>query len=118
MLLKNLSQLTENQWRCTRHWIVVTAIAEGLMLLFNRYLAVIYLIIAVLFLAGFGLRVFNVYPGKREPPLLDSSAVAVALVFAYVADRLGASFTRFIVIFVSSLIILPHLIYIVSRRDM
>jgi hypothetical protein len=116
-MASGMSALTKNQWRHIRHWIVLVALAEGLMCAVNRYLSLIYLVIAISFLAGFALRVFNLYPGKTEPLSLDSSAVAIALIFSYIAGCLEGSPLRFLLIFISSLIMLPHLIYIISKKD-
>jgi len=92
------------------------------MILLNRYLTVLYLAVAVLFLAGFGLRLFNRYPGKEEPLALDGSAVAIAILFAYISLGLsGPPRTvglRIVLILCSSLIIVPHLLYIIRERDL
>lgn len=108
---------TKNQWSYIAHWIILVIIAEVLMLIFNRYLSSIYLIIACLFLVGFCLRLLKLYPGKEEPIILDSSAVIISILFAYISNILQQTNLRFILIFISSLIILPHLIYIINKKD-
>lgn len=87
------------------------------MLLLNRYLFLIYLIIAALFFGGFCLRIVKLYPGKAEPLILDSSAVVLGIAFACISNALKASGVRFILIFTSSLIIAPHLVYILRKKD-
>lgn len=87
------------------------------MFLFDRHLAATYLVIALLFLGGFVLRLLNLYPGRPEPLILDLSGIFIALVFACAANILDLSSLRFLLILISSLIILPHIIYIVKRTD-
>ncbi|MBD3264063.1 MAG: hypothetical protein GF375_03055 [Candidatus Omnitrophica bacterium] len=108
---------TKNQRRYLIYWLIITAIAEGLMLFLNKNLTIIYLIIAALFLAGFTLRVLKLYPGKDEPLILDSSAVLLSLGFVRASEVLGESNLRFLLIFTSSLIIFPHLLYIIRKKD-
>lgn len=79
----------------------------------NTYLSKIYGVIAGLFLVGLMLRILRLYPGKEEPLILDLSAVIIAIIFAFIAHHIGLSNIRFILIMVSSLIIIPHIIYIV-----
>ncbi|MGD9014697.1 MAG: hypothetical protein PVI33_01555 [Candidatus Omnitrophota bacterium] len=109
--------LTKQQWSYIKFWLVVVIIAEVIMFLLNEYLVMLYLVIAVFFLCGFILRILNLYPGKKEPHLLDSSAVVIALLFAYVSAMLKISNMRFLLILTSSIIILPHLKYIISNEN-
>jgi hypothetical protein len=87
------------------------------MLLLNRSLPIIYLAIAFLFLGGFCLRILKLYPGKQEPLILDASAVVISIILAYVSNVFRASNIRFFLIFISSIIILPHLIYIIYKKN-
>jgi hypothetical protein len=109
--------LTERQRSHLLFWVTAVIIAEGIMFLFNAYLEVIYGIIALLFLGGFVLRITHLYPGKWEPLILDSLGVVIALIFAYCAHILAVSHLQFILILFSSLIIVPHLIYILSQHE-
>ena len=86
------------------------------MLVFNYFLFKIYMAIAVLFFGGFLLRVLRLYPGKREPLILDFSAVMLAVGFALIARTLDESHWRFLLILCSSLIIVPHFIYIALEK--
>ena len=108
---------SKKQWFYLRHWIILLISAELIMMLFNRYLWISYLVIAGLFLVGFLLRVFNLYPGVKEPLVLDFSAVLISALMSYVSFLIKDSNIRFILIIVSSIIILPHLIYIICRED-
>ena len=107
---------TESQWRYIRHWLVLIIGAETLMCVFNRYLVEAYVIIALLFFCGFALRLFNLYPGESEPLDLDVSGVALAMSFALVARLTEISGLRFLLIGCSSLIILPHFLYIIREK--
>ena len=109
--------LSKNQWSYLWHWIILLILAELLMMIFNYYLWIIYLVIAGLFLGGFLLRVFNLYPGLKEPLVLDFSAVLISLLMFYISILIKGSNIRFVLILVSSIIILPHLIYIIRRED-
>ena len=109
--------LNPRQWSYIKFWLVVIIISEVVLFLLNRYLAMLYLVIAILFLLGFILRILNLYPGRKEPLLLDSSAVIIALMFAYIAVMLKISNLRFLLIPVSSIIVLPHLKYIISNKN-
>ena len=109
--------LTPNQRFHIIFWVVTIVIAESIMLLLNRYLSILYVIIVVLFFGGFALRVLHLYPGKKEPLILDFSAVVISLLFAYAGEIFKMSPLRFLLILTSSLIILPHLIYIISKED-
>jgi len=99
------------------YWVTLVIIAEIIMLFLNRYLSVIYLIIAGMFLIGFLLRILRLYPGKYEPLILDFSAILISFLFAYIAEVFRLSNGRFVVILFSSLIILPHLAYIISNKN-
>ena len=112
-----MKTLTKNKWLYIRHWIILIITVEILMLLFNCYLPLIYLIISILFLVGLGLRVLNLYPGKEEPLILDSSAVFIALVLAHTSKWLSTFNIKSLLISISSIIILPHLVYIICKRD-
>lgn len=109
--------LKSTQQAYINFWVIVVIIAEAMMILLNNYLFVIYLVIASLFFIGFLLRLLRLYPGKEEPLLLDSSAVAIALLFAYASGFFKFSGIRFILILISSLIIVPHIVYIVSNEN-
>ncbi len=106
---------SERQFPYIRHWMILTAAAEAVMLAGHRYLYWIYVLIAVLFAGGFFLRVLKIYPGAEEPLVLDASAVVIALLFARAAYALEFSPWRFALIFVSSLIIMPHVFYVVRE---
>ncbi len=82
------------------------------MVVFNDNLLFIYLIVAGLFFCGFILRALKLYPGKPEPLTLDFLGMVIALLFSQLAKFLHGSPFRFFLIFTSSLIIFPHLIYI------
>ncbi|MFC1704558.1 hypothetical protein ACFL1E_07265 [Candidatus Omnitrophota bacterium] len=112
-----MDSLTQRQWSLLVHWLILVLVVEGIMLVLSRSLSFIYLIVACLFLAGFILRVAHLYPGKEEPLILDISAVVFALMFAYVASMLSLSNMRFALIFSSSLIILPHIVYILGSKN-
>ena len=86
------------------------------MLILNQKLFEIYVLIAFLFLCGFTLRVFKLYPGKDEPLILDFSAVVLTIGFALCGRALSGYAWRFVLIFSSSLIVLPHFIYIAREK--
>ena len=109
--------LTSHQWAYIRQWVTLVIVAECIMLIYNRHLPTAYMIIAALFLGGFIPRIAHLYPGKPEPLILDLSAVLIALLFAYASNKLGMSSMRFLLILVSSLIIMPHIIYIIQKTD-
>ena len=112
----NILRVDKGPWPYCRLWLILTVIAETLMLIFNHHLVVFYRIIALLFSGGFLLRLFKVYPGQPEPLILDLSAVLIAAVYAYVAEWLGVSPWRFLLIVTSSAIILPHIFYVFNAR--
>lgn len=109
--------LSQNQRGLIWHWVILVAAAELLMLAFNKDLALIYGVIAVLFSGGFCLRVCRLYPGKEEPLILDAAAVVISVLFAHWARALENSNARFALIVISSLIIWPHIIYILQKED-
>jgi len=109
--------LSKNQYSLFKFWFTVVVIAELLMLIMNKYLFLFYTGIAILFFGGFFLRALHLYPGKREPLILDLSGMAIAFLYAYFAEILKFSNLRFLLIFASSLIILPHLFYIVAKPE-
>jgi len=109
-------EISETQWPYFKHWLILIGIAEGLMLILNKSLFEIYLLIAVVFLIGFTLRVFQLYPGQGEPLILDLSAAIIAIGFAYGGQWLIDSFWRFILILCSSIMIIPHFIYIAQEK--
>ena len=108
--------VTPSQWSYYRHWLILTSVAEIVMLFLNRFLPEIYAVIAVLFAAALVMRVLKIYPGQPEPVRLGFWAVVIACLFCFAARLFGGSVVRFIVIFFSSAIILPHLIYIAREK--
>lgn len=109
--------LTSRQWRYIRFWIIAIFLAEILMLLLNEHLPFTYYLIAAAFSCGLIFRVIRVYPGKDEPLILDASAAGIALFWGFMARVADGSGWRFLLILTSSMIILPHLMYIVGKRD-
>lgn len=105
---------SRTQWGYIKYWLVIVVISESAMFVFNQHLPLIYMSISCLFLGGFVLRVFKMYPGKDEPLILDASAVFISLVFAYTARVMTFSAARFVLIFFSSLTIMPHIGYIIK----
>jgi len=108
--------IPQSQWRYYRHWLILIIGVEALMLVLSGYLFEIYVSIAFVFLCGFALRAFKLYPGQPEPLILDLSAVFIALVFAFAARALGPVAWRFLLIFCSSLIVVPHFVYIAHEK--
>jgi len=108
--------ITSIQWRYIKKWIIAIVAAEVIMLVLNGFLPMLYVTVAVLFFAGFILRVLRIYPGEDEPLVLDASAVIIALLLAYFAAGQRYSAWRFLLIFFSSVIIVPHLVYIVTDK--
>jgi len=108
--------ITPNQWRYFRFWLSSLLCAEGLLLIFNRMIFEVYLLLAGCFFVGFLLRVCRIYPGESEPLVLDSSAVCFSLLYALVARNIIDSPWRFLLILCSSVIIMPHLIYIYKEK--
>ena len=108
---------TDAQKSHIRFWLIAVAVAETLMLVFEKYLWFFYFAIALLFLGGFLLRVLKVYPGKEEPVVLDFLGTVLALLFASAAYFIVHGTVRIFLILTSSLIILPHLVYIVMNKD-
>lgn len=113
---KILPDIRESQWYYYRHWLKIALTAEAVMLVFNHSLFEIYCLIAVLFLIGFLLRILGLYPGQREPFILDFSAVVLSLVYSFLARWLGDCGWRFLLIFCSSGILIPHFIYIAWEK--
>jgi len=111
-----LQGIPESQWRYYRHWLIFVLIAEAAMLAFIEHLPLFYGIIAVCFVIGFLLRITKLYPGEAEPLALDLSVVAITLVYAALARVSSASGWQYLLIFSSSMIILPHIIYIAAEK--
>lgn len=97
-----------------KHWIKLIIISEAALLIFNHNLTIGYLVIAVLFFIGFLLRILKMYPGGEEPLALDISACLISALFIGIVHLLNGSNWRFLVILLSSLIVLPHFIYIIQ----
>ncbi len=108
--------LRASQWRIYRHWLALILAAEILMLIFNQYLVGIYLGISALFLGAGVFRMVGLYPGEGEPLILDFSAVILALMFAVFAYYGAHTPWRFFIILCSSLIVVPHFIYIIRYK--
>jgi len=105
-----------SQWRYYRHWLALSIVTEITMLIFNGFLTEIYILISILFLGGFILRLLQLYPGEREPLYLDLSAVVIAGLFSFFAGLLIGSGWCFFLIPLSTLILLPHLMYISKEK--
>jgi len=87
------------------------------MFLLNKYLIFIYATISSLFFLGFFLRILNLYPGEKEPIILDGLAVLIGIIFIFLSHLFIHQKLKFILILSSFLIVLPHLIYIVIKKD-
>ena len=111
-----LLNIKVSQWQYYRHWLILVFITEVLMLVFNGFLAEIYILIAVLFLGGFVLRLLRLYPGEAEPLYLDLSAVVLAGLFSFLAALWLDSNLRFMLILCSSVIIVPHFVFIAQNK--
>ena len=109
--------LTKNQKGYIKHWTVIIFIAICLLFASRGYLSIAYSIAAALFFIGLSLRLLNLYPGKREPLILDLSAVLIAALLVVISDKAGGSVNIAILISMSPVIILPHIFYIVLKKD-
>lgn len=112
-----MSRLNKRQKILLIYWLSLVAAAEVVMLLLKGQLTIIYLIVAGLFFIGLGLRILNIYPGRKEPLMLDLSAVAISLLYAFFSTVAAEVLYTYLLIFTSSVIILPHLVYIVRGND-
>jgi len=104
--------ISDSQWPYYRFWLWAIFLVEALILILNQYLFEIYIAIALLFFGGFTLRIMHLYPGQEEPLTLDLSAVIIAICYAVLGRFLILSPWRFLLILCSSVIIIPHFIYI------
>ncbi|GEM_PF-2080014 len=117
LFLFRKANLSKVQLRYFYFWFTAVLGGEFIMIIFNSKLPQIYLLIAIAFGVGLVLRLLRIYPGKPEPTILDLSAVVLSLGFSCLAKVLGVSKFRFLLIFISSIIVLPHLIYILLNED-
>jgi len=111
---RNIWRSRQGPWPYLRHWLALVLPVEILMFIFNRYLPIIYVGVALLFTGGFLLRLLKVYPGKPEPLILDLSGILIAIIYGLTAQAVGLSPWRFLLIITSSAIILPHIFYILN----
>ncbi|MCM8763555.1 MAG: hypothetical protein NC927_00480 [Candidatus Omnitrophica bacterium] len=109
--------LTRRQRSFLRFWISTIIISKGILFLLNRYLILLYAIISFLFFLGFSLRILNLYPGEKEPLILDGLAVLIGILFVFLAGVFASTKLRFLLIALSFFIVLPHLVYIVKDKD-
>ncbi len=86
------------------------------MLWRNQELVLWYSLIAMAFGAGWLLRLCRLYPGQDEPLILDLPGAILAAGYAVLAGWMGDSNGRFLLILCSSLIILPHVIYVYVEK--
>lgn len=107
--------LSDNQFRTLLMWFLCILAVEIIMLIFNKKLPLIYAVIGGVFLVGFLLRLLNIYPGKSEPVILDLLAFFIAFIMGGAAYTLNNSPFRYLLIFISSLIVIPHIIYIITK---
>ena len=107
---------SETQWPYVRFWLFAVIVSEIILLSANKRLFEAYLFIGSLFLIGLLLRVVGLYPGQWEPIILDFSAVLIAVCFAFLGRLFLDSSFRFILVLCTSLIIVPHLIFIAFRK--
>ena len=107
--------LNERQRSLVLFWVEVVLLAELILFAGNRFLPQLFQLIAALFLSGFLMRLANRYPGQKEPLMLDGSAAFIALLFSAVSVMVGGGSLRFLLITVSSLIIVPHIVYIFAN---
>ena len=108
--------ISPTQWPYIRFWVSAIFVTEGIMLMFNTYLPELFALIVFLFLVGFLLRVLHLYPGQWEPLILDASAVGMALLYTCLASLCEHSPWRFLLILTTSVIIVPHFIYIFFHK--
>jgi len=67
----------------------------------------LYLVISLCFLIGFILRKFDLYPGKKEPLILDFSTFLISLIF-FILTKIGLKIE---IKFSFLITLLPHLLY-------
>ena len=110
-----MSSLSDIQKRYILHWLRIALIGEALLLFWPSTEHILY-IIAVCFLIGFLLRFLNKYPGKQEPLLLDILGVIFALALSTIYSNTIIS--KFVIMLIAPIIILPHIIYILSSKEL
>ncbi len=107
--------LSKSRESYLKKWLMLFVLAESAMILSRYSLWIVYLVIASIFLVGVLLRRFNLYPGDKEPLILDFSAVLISILLSYLSFRINSSRVLFLLIFLSPVIILPHIIYIIQN---
>lgn len=79
---------------------------------------IFYLSISVVFIIATILRIAGLYPGKFEPLWIDMSTALISAIFVYFTKRnLNLLKSMFVHLIFLIIITIPHLIYIISVKD-
>ncbi|MCM8802903.1 MAG: hypothetical protein NC827_06315 [Candidatus Omnitrophica bacterium] len=90
-------------------WIIIYFFV---IFIFKKYQPpYLYLIIGLCFLTGFILRKFDLYPGKKEPLLLDFSTFLISFIL-FILNKIGLKIDIKIAFF---FVLIPHLIYNICK---
>jgi len=110
---------TRNQKDHLVQWVIIIAIVELILLAFPVLACAMFLIGGAAFLVGFVLRMFNAYPGKDEPLLLDVLSGLLALAGG-VGCLLFNTSPLVVILRLATppVAVLPHFIYIICNSDL
>lgn len=95
-------------------WVIFLVGVEFLVFILPRYQAVFLVLIAAGFFAAFLLRIFQAYPGKRKPLVLDIASCALALLLCAIATTLKPH--NSLILILLPVIAVPHILYISNTR--
>ncbi|MFZ5800927.1 MAG: hypothetical protein ACOY3D_06100 [Candidatus Omnitrophota bacterium] len=95
-------------------WVILLVAVEFLIFILPRYQALFLVLVAAGFFAAFLLRIFQAYPGRREPLVLDIASCSLALLLCAIATALKPH-NSLILIFLP-VIAVPHILYIVNTH--
>jgi len=107
-------KLNENQKKMIFHWLGIVLAAEVIFFVFQAQIHAVLFLISILFFVGFILRLFEMYPGKTEPLILDALAVVITLLITFLYRY--SVISPGIAMLFAPLIILPHIIYIIRTK--
>jgi len=96
------------------YWIILLGWGELALFVFARRQSLILILISAGFFVGFILRLLRLYPGKREPLVVDLSTCLLALLLStYIT---GFNPPNAIALILLPFITIPHIFYIISRK--
>lgn len=109
--------MKRNQKDHLLQWLIIVMIIELFLFLIPIKLWLGFVLIGIAFMGGFLLRLFKIYPGEREPLVVDFSTALIAFLASYFISLIEGFLILLVSkIFTPFIILIPHFVYIANNK--